>query len=128
MLTDLLNDLLKIAIIILVGMTPSIAIYLTIYKNELYIKFNEKWKLGRTKLIILWISVFIYSFLLNFTVYEPQVKLTNQINIFLRLLGALFMSIVGLELVFMLYMILIVVFIEKEEMKLRKLKSLKNEK
>ena len=91
MLTDLLNDLLKIAIIILVGMTPSIAIYLTIYKNELYIKFNEKWKLGRTKLIILWISVFIYSFLLNFTVYEPQVKLTNQINIFLLLLGALFM-------------------------------------
>ncbi len=132
MLMDLLKDILKITILILVMVIPSIGLYLMIYKNEIYIKFNEKWKLGRTKLIILWVSVFIYSFLLNFTIYEPKVKLTNQINIFLKFLGALFISIMGLEIILMFYMFLIVVFVvvfmEKEERKLRKLKRLKNEK
>ena len=66
MLMDLLKDILKITILILVMVIPSIGLYLMIYKNEIYIKFNEKWKLGRTKLIILWVSVFIYSFLLKY--------------------------------------------------------------
>lgn len=126
---DLLNELLKITILILVTMIPSIVIYLMIYKNELYIKFNEKWKQGRTKLIILWISVFIYSFLLNFNVWESYDKLTNQeINIFLQLLRALLTSIIGLELIFLFYMLLIFVFIGKEEVKLKRLKRVKNEK
>ena len=129
MLMDLLNELLKITILILVGVIPSIAIYLMIYKNELYIQFNEKWKQGRTKLIILWISVFIYSFLLNFNVWESYDKLTNQeINIFLQLLRALLTSIIGLELIFLFYMFLIFIFIGKEEVKLKRLKRVKNEK
>ena len=126
---DLLNELLKITILILVTMIPSIVIYLMIYKNELYIKFNEKWKQGRTKLIILWISVFIYSFLLNFNVWESYDKLTNQeINIFLQLLRALLTSIIGLELIFLFYMLLIFVFIGKEEVKLKRVKRVKYEK
>ena len=129
MLMDLLNELLKITILILVGVIPSIAIYLMIYKNELYIQFNEKWKQGRTKLIILWISVFIYSFLLNFNVWESYDKLTNQeINIFLQLLRALLTSIIGLGLIFLFYMFLIFIFIGKEEVKLKRLKRVKNEK
>ena len=98
-------------------------------ENELYIQFNEKWKQGRTKLIILWISVFIYSFLLNFNVWESYDKLTNQeINIFLQLLRALLTSIIGLELIFLFYMFLIFIFIGKEEVKLKRLKRVKNEK
>ena len=129
MLMDLLNELLKITILILVGVIPSIAIYLMIYKNELYIQFNEKWKQGRTKLIILWISVFIYSFLLNFNVWESYDKLTNQeINIFLQLLRALLTTIMHLEIVLMFYLFLIVIFIGREEVKLGRLKRLKNEK
>ena len=129
MLMDLLNELLKITILILVGVIPSIAIYLMIYKNELYIQFNEKWKQGRTKLIILWISVFIYSFLLNFNVWESYDKLTNQeINIFLQLLRALLTTITCLEIVLMFYLMLIVIFIGREEVKLGRLKRLKNEK
>ena len=40
MLIDLLKDILKFIIIILVSIIPSIVFYLTIYKNELYIKQN----------------------------------------------------------------------------------------
>ena len=58
--------------------------------------------------------------------------LRKQFNIFLKFLGALFISIMGLEIILMFYMFLIVVFVvvfmEKEERKLRKLKRLKNEK
>lgn len=129
MLMDLLKDILKFIIIILVSIIPSIVLYLTIYKNELYIKFNKKWKQGRTKLIILWISVFIYSFVFNFGLWESQDKLTNkEINIFLQLLRALLTTITCLEIVLMFYLMLIVIFIGREEVKLGRLKRLKNEK
>ena len=64
--------------------------------------------------------------LIGYVTGDEEVKIYSDKNKYF--VKVEFMSIVGLELVFMLYMILIVVFIEKEEMKLRKLKRLKNEK
>ena len=68
--------------------------------------------------------------LIGYVTGDEEVKIYSDKNKYF--VKVEFMSIVGLELVFMLYMILIVVFVvvfmEKEERKLRKLKRLKNEK
>ena len=64
-----------------------------------------------------------------FDKYKDGNKLTNkEINIFLQLLRALLTTITCLEIVLMFYLMLIVIFIGREEVKLGRLKRLKNEK